>query len=70
MGADFLEGDFDLPAPDEPSDDIARMNVGVGCEEGLGLKLARRIGTSLMPLRYHSAVPLAISTRRLVRPYH
>src|ERR1700758_3987054 len=43
MSADFLEGDFDLPAPDEPSDDIAGIDAGVGGKEGLRLEFGGRI---------------------------
>ena len=39
MGAGFLEGDFDLPAADEPGEDIARTGVKIGCQKGLGLEL-------------------------------
>ena len=52
MGADFLEGDFDLPAPDEPSNDIVGMRAEVGCEEGLRLKLAARIADQEPADRY------------------
>ena len=37
MGAGFLEGDFDLPAADEPGEDIARTGVKIGCQKGLTL---------------------------------
>ena len=77
MGAGFLEGDLDLPATNEPSEDIAWAGVEIGCQKGLRLELAfgitnesQRIGTGGTPPRYQSAVPLAISTMRLVRPYH
>src|SRR5579864_3818762 len=43
MSADFLEGDFDLPAPDEPSDDVAGINGEIGGKEGLRLEFAGRI---------------------------
>jgi hypothetical protein len=35
VGADFLEGNLDLPAADEPAEDIARMSVEIGRQEGL-----------------------------------
>src|SRR3974377_1329575 len=35
MGADFLEGDFDLPAAHEPGENVARTGVEIGGEEGL-----------------------------------
>ena len=40
MGANFLEGDFHLPAADEPGEDVARANVEIGGEEGLWLEFA------------------------------
>jgi hypothetical protein len=40
MGADFLEGDLDLPAADEPVEDVARISVAVGCQEGLRVEFA------------------------------
>src|ERR1700681_2875173 len=40
MGAGFLEGDFDLPATDEPSEDIARTGVEIGSQKGLGFEFA------------------------------
>ena len=76
MGTGLLEGDFDLPATDEPGEDIARTGIEIGCQECLRIELAgwiaarsQRIGTGGTPPRYHSAVPVAISTIRLVRPY-
>ena len=56
--------------------DVAGMSLEIGGEEGLRLEFtfgsqtrSQRIGTGATPARYQSAVPLAISTRRLVRPY-
>ena len=76
MSANFRECYFDLPATDEPGEDVAGTSVEVGGEEGLRFELAfgiatrsQRIGTGGTPLRYHNAVPLAMSTRWLVRPY-
>jgi len=40
MSAGFLEGDFDLPATDEPGEDIARTDVEIGSQEGLRLEFA------------------------------
>src|SRR5712671_4855114 len=75
MSAGFLEGDFDLPATDEPGEDIGRTLRSVarkacGWSSPLGSRTSsQRIGTGGVPPRYQMAVPLAISTRRLVRPY-
>ena len=43
MGADFLEGDFDLPAADVPGEDVARAGVEIGGKEGLWLEFASGI---------------------------
>ena len=43
MGAGFLEGDLELPARDEPLEDIDGSGVEIGTEEGLWLELAERI---------------------------
>src|SRR5258708_36219739 len=40
MSAGFLEGDFDLPATDEPGEDIARTDVEIGSQEGLRFEFA------------------------------
>src|ERR1700687_4025333 len=40
MRAHFLEGDFDLPAADEPGEDVARMSVEIGCQECLRIEFA------------------------------
>src|ERR1700681_2745460 len=40
MGAGFLEGDFDLPATDEPGEHIARTGVEIGSQEGLRVEFA------------------------------
>src|SRR5215831_15523777 len=48
---------------------VARKACGSSSPVGSRTR-SQRIGTGSMPLRYHSAVPVAISTRRLVRPYH
>src|SRR5271168_5114749 len=39
MRPGFLEGDLDLPAVDEPADDLDRVRLEVGAEEGLGFHL-------------------------------
>jgi hypothetical protein len=77
VGAGFLEGDVDLPMADEPSEDVDCRGVEIDREKGLQLKLAsgsrtksQRIGTGGKPGWYQTAVPLAISTMRWVRPYH
>ena len=54
-GADFRDGDLDLPATDEPGEDVTGTRVD--------------IGTGGTPPRDRMAAPLAISTRRSVRPY-
>ncbi len=36
----FLERDFDLPAADEPGEDVLRTGIEIGCEEGLRLELS------------------------------
>jgi hypothetical protein len=43
MGAAFLERDLELPARDEPLEDIDRSGIEIGAEEGLRCKLAARI---------------------------
>ena len=43
VGAAFLEGDLDLPAPDEPPQDVDGVGDNIGAEEGLGFKVAGRI---------------------------
>jgi hypothetical protein len=77
VGAGFLEGDIDLPTADEPSEDVDWRGVEIDREKGLQLKLAggsrtksQRIGTGGLPEWYQTAVPLAISTMRWIRPYH
>src|ERR1700681_4286157 len=40
MGADFLEGHFDLPAAHEPGENVARTGVEIGGEESLGFEFA------------------------------
>ena len=40
MSAHLLESDLDLPAADEPSDDVLWLGVEIGCEEGLRVELA------------------------------
>jgi hypothetical protein len=76
MGTVFLEGDLERPAGDEPLEDIDRSGAKIGAEEGLRRELAARIADQQpadrhggKPLWYQTAVPVAISTRRLVRPY-
>src|SRR3974377_2373091 len=99
MGADFLEGDFDLPAAHEPGGNGARpggedgrrgslrltnqarmaparaarsvARKAWGSSSPLGARTSsQRIGTGGTPPRYQIAVPLVISTRRLVLSYH
>ena len=43
MGAGLLECDFDLPSSHEDTDDLLRLDSGVGAEEGLRLALAARV---------------------------
>jgi len=43
MRADFMEGDFHLPAPGKPEQDLDRIGLLVGAEQGLGRKLAQGI---------------------------
>src|SRR5215472_18165906 len=43
MSADFFKGDLDLPATDEPGEDVARISVEVGRQEGLRVEFAGRI---------------------------
>src|SRR5580765_3656675 len=76
MGARVLEGDLQLPAGDEPLEDIDGSGVEIGTEEGLGWSSPRgsrtsshRMGTEGKPEWYQTAVPVASSTMRLVRPY-
>ena len=76
MGAAFLEGDLQLPARDEPLEDIDGSGVEIGAEEGLrwsspsgSRTSSHRIGTGGKPPWYQTAVPVASSTMRLVRPY-
>ena len=40
MSADFLEGDLDLPATDEPGEDVTGTRVDIGGEEGLRVEFA------------------------------
>src|SRR6202043_3124490 len=40
MGAGFLECDFDLPAGDEPGENVARAGIEIGGEEGLRFEFA------------------------------
>ena len=77
MGTGFLEGDLELPAGDEPLEDIDRSGVEIGAEEGLRLRVRRadrgpaatEWAPGADPQWYQTAVPVAISTARLVRPY-
>ena len=43
MRAGFLEGDLELPARDEPLENIGGSGVEIGAEEGLWLQFAERI---------------------------
>ena len=43
MGAAFLERDLELPARDEPLEDIDRSGIEIAAEEGLQCKLSARI---------------------------
>lgn len=43
MGAGFCEGDFDLPSPDEQSDDLGRLQRDICAEEGLWISAPFRI---------------------------
>src|ERR1700688_2673562 len=45
MRADFLEGNLDLPAAHEPSENVARTGVEIGGEEGLRVEVAFGIAT-------------------------
>src|SRR5207344_2640177 len=60
MSSDFLEGDFDLPATDEPSEDVAWMGVEIGCQERLRIEFTRGIADQ-QPAdrrrRYSAAIP-------------
>src|SRR5262245_20250648 len=40
MGANFLESELDLPAADEPSENVVGMSVEVSCQECLRVELA------------------------------
>src|SRR5580704_6026740 len=48
---------------------VARKACGSSSPLGSRTR-SQRIGTRGTPARYHMAVPVTISTRRLVRPYH
>ena len=56
MGAGFLEGDLELPARDEPLEDIDGSGVEIGAEEGLRLELAERIADQ-QPANRHRGQP-------------
>ncbi|WP_456632548.1 hypothetical protein [Bradyrhizobium sp. USDA 10063] len=43
VSANFLEGDFKLPAADEPGEDVVRLGVEVGGEECLRFEFTDRI---------------------------
>src|SRR3712207_1824977 len=43
MSAHLLEGDFQLPAHHKPTDDLLRISVKVGTQEGLGSELSLRV---------------------------
>jgi len=43
MAALFRDDDFDLPAADQPGEDVARMGIKIGCRKGLGRERARGI---------------------------
>jgi hypothetical protein len=76
MPPHLLEGYLELPTRDEPREDLLRIGVEVGAEEGLGLELSpwvwintQRTGTANKPVEYHTAVSEVISTMRSVSPY-
>jgi hypothetical protein len=77
MPAYLLEGHFQLPAHNEPTDDPLRIGFEVGTQKSLGLKPALRIahqnpqrtGTADKPVEYHTAVSEAISTLRSLSAY-
>src|SRR5215208_2968644 len=72
----LLEGYFQLPTHHEPREDLLRIGVQIGTQEGLGLELlpwvwinTQRTGTANKPVEYHTAVSEAISTVRSLSPY-
>src|SRR6266566_7172364 len=62
MSSNFLEGDFDLPTANEPSEDVARIGVEVSCQEGLRLELAGWV-THQEPADRHGRHAAAIPQR-------
>ena len=55
VGAAVLEGDLDLPAPDEPPEDVDGIGGDVGAEECLGFEVAGRIAHQHPADRYRRA---------------
>jgi hypothetical protein len=43
MGAHFVERHFDLPATDEPGEDLLRISVEIGAQQRLGAESAARV---------------------------
>src|SRR5215204_3170963 len=58
----LLEGHFQLPARNKPTDDLLRVSFKVGTQE-------ESRGTANRPVEYHTAVCEAISTSRSLSPY-
>ena len=76
MPTRLLEGGLQLPAHDEPGEDLLRIGFKVGTEKGLGFELPLRVarqtqrtGTANKPVLYQTAVAEAISTMRSPLPY-
>jgi hypothetical protein len=73
MGPHLMKGDFHLPAPGKPEQDLDGIGLLVGAEQGLGRKLARgiadehppeRMSTGTNPVWYQRASPETYSRRR------
>jgi hypothetical protein len=43
VAADLFEGDLDRPAPDEPAQDVQRVSLQVGAQEGLRIMVAHDV---------------------------
>ncbi len=77
MPAHLLEGHFQLPAHNKPTEDLLRIGFEVGTQEGLSFELSLRItgistqrtGTANKPVLYQTAVLEEISTMRSPLPY-
>ena len=77
MVAHFPEGDFHLPALDEPADDLQRVAARIGAESGAGgakrfwgsRSSTQRMGGTGKPAWRQTAVAEQISTTRSRSPY-